>query len=151
MQNASQRLRDIQKPPAADVSRRVWLEVIDQGAENGIVIRVFHPITDELCFEIVTLDPDDCPLIGKVPQSDACFGAFYNAVNCAESIRRIFVLIQFHHRVSKRFASDIESDARNGKIYRMVEDIIDEIQTHRPGSMVEIGMRDGEGSITSLM
>lgn len=151
VQNIIQHSETFQKPPAGDIDGPVWLEIADHGAKSGIDIGVFDPVTNQLCFEIITLAPEACPLIGKEPQSNESFRAFCKALNRTTSRGRIYVLIQFHQSVSTAHAPDIGSDDRNSRVYRMVEDIVDEILTHRPGSKIEIGMRHAGGSVTSLM
>lgn len=151
MRNAPQHLANVWKPLDAGARPQVWLEVVDRGADFGMDIRIYHPITGKLCFEIITLDPDHCPLIGKAPQLDAAFGAFCKALSRAESMNRICILIQFQHCHSKAYVTAQENYDRNSRIYRMVEDIADEILTHRPGSLVEIARRNAGQKSTSLM
>ena len=151
VRNAIQHSEVRQAPLGCDAGRRVRLEVADQGEIGGIDIRVYDPFTDRLCFEIVALDPDTCPLVGKVPQSDAVFDAFCSALNHAKAITRICILIQFHPCGLGSPSHDKERDDRDSRVYRMVEDIADELLTHRPGSRIEIGMRHVGQRVTSLM
>lgn len=148
MQYVTQHSEDFQISTNRDVG---WLEVADLGPKNGIDIRVHDPVTSQLCFEIVALDPENCPLIGKAPESDATFGAFCRAMNCVSDIRQICVLIHFYRCEPMLHDPDLESDGRDSRVYKMVEDIVDEIQTHRPGTMINVAMRDVGGVMTSLM
>jgi hypothetical protein len=143
-----QHLEALQRPRTA--RQPGLLEVADQGAQQGIDIRVFDPVTQQLRFEIVTLDPDSCPLIGKARGSDASFRAFCNAVDRARNMRQICLSIQFCPPDRQSPVPDAESEDRNTKVHRMVEDIADEITTYLPGSLIEIGMLHDGGSFLSL-
>ena len=151
MDRDAQQFEPLQIPASADAGNQIWLEVADLGADSGIDIRVCDPFVGQLCFEIFALHPESCPLVGKAPQSDTTFRAFLKTLGRAENIRRISIFIRFHHCRSNLRRSARWCDERNSRVYRMVEDIADEITTHRPGSRIDIAMqRIGRANI-SLM
>ncbi len=150
MPDAIQLPEPLQDPHSAHGGQLV-LEVIDQGKNDGIDIRVYDPFTNGLSFEIITLKPDSCPLTGQTLQSNATFRAFGRALFSAERVLHICVLVRFCACFSGASKTIGECEDRNSRLQRMVEDIADEILTHRPGSVVEIAMRETDGTISSLM
>ena len=151
MRNVISHSKVSQNPACADACCVVQLEVADQGEKDGIDIRVYDPVTHQLCFEFVAIDPDICPLVRKGPQSDAAFAAFCRAFNHVGTFTRFHIVIQFHDASSVASTADIKGDDRNSRVYRMVEDIADDLLTCRPGSLIEIGMQEMGHKTTSLM
>jgi hypothetical protein len=144
-------LSELLQKPLGGPRVELVLEIVDHGADLGIDIRVRDPGSGSLRFEIVALNPESCPLIGQTPQSSAAFGAFCSAFNGNGNRTSICALIRFYpsdRRAPCRFEEDSN---RNSRLLRMVEDIADEILSHRAGSTVEIMMLEDDGTTSSLM
>jgi len=126
------------------IERRVLaLDITDMGFDDGIDVAIHGEATVDIIFETVLSDPNCRSLLTAGSPETEVFWQSLQPRHCLERVPHLLLTARccfslFPPVVStKRFA---RADFRNAAFLRLIEDMLDELQTRVPGMAVEVAV-----------
>ncbi len=119
------------------------LDITDMGANDGIDVVIHDVATGHILFETVLSGPESRSLLTSGSPETEVFWRCLQTPDCANHVPYLFLTARCCFSLlnpvifTKRIA---RADARNVAFLRLIEEMLDELQTRAPGMSVEVAV-----------
>lgn len=144
MHRAFIRMRQVGQPSGAGDDRSILaLDITDMGADDGIDVIIVEGDTGRVLFETVLACPESRTLmtLGS-PETETFWQCLHNYRRAGRG-RHLFLTAQCRFSLLTAAISTGRmgcNEFRNVRFLRLIEDVLDELQTREPGMSVEVAV-----------
>ena len=132
-----------QSPDPANPLPRLALDIIDQGADAGLDVAIRDESSGHILFETVLADPESRILLTFGSLETESFWQCLRTHRCVNHIRHLLITARCRFSIlptataSKRRG---QTEMRNARFLRLIEALVDELQTREPAMSVEVAV-----------
>ena len=131
------------RQPQVSLAGFAALEIViaDAGPTHGIDVTIYATGSDQIMFETVLVDPESQTLLTHGSAETEAFWRCLNLHCCLNSTQDIFLTARCHFNPlpiavsTKRMG---RAETRNVQFHRLIEAMLDELQTRKPVSAVQV-------------
>ena len=119
------------------------LDITDMGADDGIDVTIRDQVSGRIQFETVLADPKSRTLLTFGSPETETFWQCLHAYRCVDRVQHLFVTARCRFGILATSVSTkrlTRAEVRNVAFLRLVEDVLDELQTREPGMSVEVSV-----------
>jgi len=133
------------RQPQVPLAESAALEIViaDAGHTHGIDVTIYAVGSDQIVFETVLLDPDSQTLLTHGSAETEAFWQCLNLHCCANYTQDIFLTARCRFNPLAIAVSTERiggAETRNVRFLRLIEAILDELETRKPGSAVQVAI-----------
>lgn len=133
------------RQPLAPLAGSAALEIViaDVGCDNGIDVTIYALGSDRIVFETILVDPDSQALLTYGSTETEAFWQCLNYHCCVNLTQDIVLTARCRFNPlaiavsAKRMG---QAETSNVRFLRLVEAMLDELQTRKPGSAVQVAV-----------
>ncbi len=144
MHRAFIRMRQIRQPSGPmDDRSMLALDITDMGVDEGIDVTILDEDSGRIVFETVLVDPESRALMTFGSLETETFWRCLRSQRCDGRRRHLFLTARcrFSLLTAANFTNRMgRREVRNVRFLRLVEELLDELQTRDPGTSVEVAM-----------
>ncbi|WP_139816278.1 hypothetical protein [Planktotalea arctica] len=133
------------RQPQASLMELAVLEIViaDAGYDNGIDVTIYAVGSGQIVFDTILVDPDSQVLLTHGSPETEAFWQRLNLHCCIDVVQNIFVTARCRFSpltiaVSTKRIGPAET--RNVRFLRLVEALLDELQTRRPSLTAQVAV-----------
>jgi hypothetical protein len=119
------------------------LDIKDMGADEGIDVVIYDQDSDQILFETVLADPESRTLLTCGSLETEAFWQCLHSHRCVDRVRHLCLTARCRFSLwnavisAKRLGP---AEVRNVRFLRLVEEVLDELQTRQPCMSVEVAV-----------
>ncbi|HEY9040138.1 MAG TPA: hypothetical protein VIN05_14490 [Roseovarius sp.] len=144
------------RQPAAPMNGRpaLALDITDMGADDGIDVMIHDENTGRILFESVLVDPESRVLLTHGSPETEAFWQCLHARGRVDRDRHLFLTARCRFSLltaaifTKRMG---RAEVRNVRFLRLVEEMLDELQTREPWMSVEVAVTHRNPAIANCI
>ncbi len=133
------------RQPLAPLTESAVLEIViaDGGCDNGIDVTIYAVGSGQIVFETILVDPDSQVLLASGSLETEAFWQCLNSYCCVDVAQDIFVTARCRFSPltiaisTKRIGP---AETRNVRFLRLVEALLDELQTRNPSFTAQVAV-----------
>ena len=133
-------------------SSALEIVIVDAGPTDGIEVVICAVDSDQIVFEAILVDPESQALLTHGSPETEAFWQCLNLHCCVSSTQDIFLTARcFFDPLTITVSPNLmgQAETRNAQFHRLVEAMLDELQTWKPDSAVQVTILMGENKVVT--